>query len=120
MRLVALAISLVIAIVGMNGADDSSPKLAFPENYKSRVLYNVIDREDQKEVHEQYASLDAIEAAKAGKPLPYGTVVVSANYKAALDSEGTPVRDARGNLVAGELNRIAVMEKRPGWGAEFP
>ncbi|MGA8491268.1 MAG: hypothetical protein WB711_12650 [Terriglobales bacterium] len=43
--------------------DAGSEKVAFPANFKSGMLYNVIDRDDQKEVHQQYAK--AIEAAKA-------------------------------------------------------
>jgi len=100
--------------------DASSEKVAFPANFKSGVLYNVIDRDDQKEVHQQYTSPEAIEAAKAGKPLPAGTVITSANYKAVLDPHGNPIRDAKGNFVAGELDRVVVMEKRLGAGAAYP
>ena len=94
-------------------------KSVFPANYKSGVLYNVVDREDRKEVHEQYTSREAIEAAQAGKPLPSGTVITSANYKALLDTQGNPIRDAKGNLQVGELQRFNVMEKRPGAGAKY-
>jgi len=114
---IAFAGLLVIALAGV---DAGSEKVAFPTNFKSGVLYNVIDRDDQKEVHHQYTSLEAIEAAKAGKPLPAGTVITSANYKAVLDPQGNPIRDAKGNFVAGELDRVVVMEKRPGTGAAYP
>ena len=114
---IAFAGLLVIALAGV---DPGSEKVAFPTNFKSGVLYNVIDRDDQKEVHHQYTSLEAIEAAKAGKPLPAGTVITSANYKAVLDPQGNPIRDAKGNFVAGELDRVVVMEKRPGTGAAYP
>ena len=60
-------------------------KVAFPASYKSGVLYNVVDGEDLKEVHEQYTSREAIEAAKAGKLLPSGTVITAVAYKALLD-----------------------------------
>jgi len=114
-----------IALVGLLATllartDTSSEKVAFPANFKSGVLYNVIDRDDQKEVHQQYTSREAIEAAKAGKPLPAGTVITSANYKAVLDPHGNPIRDAKGNFVAGELDRVVVMEKRLGAGAAYP
>lgn len=112
-----VGISLITIAVRMEAGAE---KVAFPANYKSGVLYNIVDRDDQKEVHEQYTGREAIEAAQAGKPLPSGTVMVSANYKASLDSHGDPIRDARGHFLAGELYRIAVMEKRSGWGAEYP
>jgi plastocyanin len=108
---------LAIPLADVNAGSD---KVAFPANFKSSVLYNVIDRDDQKEVHEQYTSREAIAAAKAGKPLPEGTVITSANYKAMLDLQGNPIRDAKGNFVAGELDRVVVMQKRLGSGAAYP
>jgi plastocyanin len=115
------AIALVgLLVIPLAGVDAGSEKVAFPANFKSGVLYNVIDRDDQKEVHQQYTSREAIEAAKAGKPLPAGTVITSANYKAVLDPLGNPIRDAKGNFVARELDRVVVMEKRPGSGSAYP
>ena len=59
---IALATLVVIPFVRV---DAGSETVAFPANFKSGVLYNVIDREDQKEVHQQYTSREAIEAAKS-------------------------------------------------------
>jgi plastocyanin len=94
--------------------------LTFPTNYKSGVLYNSVDRDDRKEIHLQYTSRAAIEAAEAGKPLPDGAVITSVAYAAALDSKGNPLRDAKGNMVTGSLLRFVVMEKRAGSGAAIP
>lgn len=41
-------------------------------------------------------------------------------YKAQVDAQGNPVRDARGRFVKGEPLGVNVMEKRAGWGAEYP
>lgn len=117
---------LVVALVGMSvltpggSAQVMVPDIAFPTNYKSGVLYNSVDREDRKELHEQYTSRAAIQAAEAGKPLPDGTVITSVAYAAQLDSKGNPVRDAKGNMVAGALLRYVVMEKHRGWAAGIP
>lgn len=108
------------AITPVMWTDAVAEVVVFPANYKSGLLYNVVDREDRTEVHQQYTSREALDAAKAGRPLPRGTVITSANYKALLDLQGDPVRDARGDFLAGELVRIVVMEKRAGWGAEYP
>ena len=116
LRCIAIAFMGVL-VIPLAEVDAGSEKVAFPANFKSGVLYNVIDRDDQKEVHQQYTSHEAIEAARAGNPLPAGTVITSANYKAVLDPQGNPIRDAKGNFVAGELDRVVVMEKRPGAGA---
>jgi plastocyanin len=120
LRYTAVALVAVAVVISVERMDAGEEKVAFPANYKSGMLYNIVDREDQQEVHQQYASREAIEAAKAGRPLPLGTVITSANYKALLDAQGNPLRDAKGSLLAGELSRIAVMEKRSGWGAEYP
>jgi len=119
LRCTAIAIVglLVIPLAGVNAG---SEKVAFPANFKSGVLYNVIDRDDQKEVHQQYTSREAVEAAKAGKPLPAGTVITSANYKAVLDPQGNPIRDAKGHFVAGELDRVGRDGKAPGQRSRVP
>ena len=117
---------LVVALIGLSAltritwAHGLEPELAFPTNYKAGVLYNSIDRDDRKEIHEQYTSRAAIEAAKAGKPLPDGTVITSVAYAAQSDSKGNPIRDAKGNMLSGGLLRFVVMGKRSGSGAAIP
>ena len=50
---------LVVALIGISVltriicAHEVEPELAFPTNYKSGVLYNSIDREDRKEIHQR-------------------------------------------------------------------
>ena len=100
--------------------DAGADKIAFPESYKKGVLYIVADRYDVKQYRELYASPEAIEAAKAGKPLPRGTVLTLVQYKAQVDPQGNPVKDAKGRFVKGDLLAYTVMEKREGWGAEYP
>lgn len=63
---------------------------------------------------------EAIQATKDGKPLPPGTVLTLVQYKARVDAQGNSVKDAKGRFVKGDLIAYAVMEKRPGWGAEYP
>jgi len=123
MKFLLLSVAPLVAaaaITPLMWKDVVAQEVAFPTDYKSGVLYNIVDREDRTEVHQQYTSRKALEAAKAGRPLPRGTVITSANYKALLDPQGNPVRDARGNFLTGELVRIVVMEKREGWGREYP
>jgi len=42
------------------------------------------------------------------------------HFKARVNDKGELVKDPNGRLVKGELDRISVMEKRAGWGAEYP
>jgi hypothetical protein len=78
-------------------------KIAFPAVYRSGVLYATLDRADIKQHRELYAPLEAVAAAKAGKPLPEGTVLALVQYKVSLDDEGDPVKDANGRFVKAEI-----------------
>ena len=95
-------------------------KIVFPENFAKGTLYATVDRYDIKQYRELYATPAAVEAVRAGKPVPSGTVLTMVQYKAQLDAQGNPLKDGNGRFVKGELNGYAVMEKRTGWGAEYP
>jgi hypothetical protein len=70
------AVSLTVAVRA--GGD----KVVFPENYAKGVLYATVDRPDNKQYRELYTSKEAIDAVKAGRPIPDGTVITMVNYKA--------------------------------------
>jgi plastocyanin len=114
---VVLTAGLLVALPSSAGPD----KIAFPANWQKFVLYNTVDRPDVKQYRELYASSQAaVDAMKAGRPLPQGTVLVLVPYKAQVDAAGNPVKDANGRFVKGDLVGVNVMEKRAGWGAEYP
>jgi hypothetical protein len=95
-------------------------KVAFPENYAKGVLYTTVDRPDNKQYRELFSTPEAIAALKAGKPIPSGTVLTLVQYKAVLDAAGEPEKDANGRFKKGDLIGYTVMEKRDGWGTEYP
>jgi plastocyanin len=95
-------------------------KIAYPANCKVGTLYTIADRYDVKQYRELYTTPEAIAAAKAGKPLPAGTVITLIQHKAQVDAQGNPVKDGRGRFLKGDVVGCAVMEKRAGWGAEYP
>ena len=102
-------------------SDAGADKVAFPAAYKDGVLYTIADRYDVKQYRELYASpAAAVQAAKEGKPLPHGTVLTLVQYKAQVDPQGNPVKDSQGRFLKGDLIAYTVMEKRQGWGAEYP
>ena len=102
-------------------------KVKFP-HYQTHVLYDVLDQPENnadlghigKEVRELYVNPEALKGLKAGQPLPSGTVLSAPTFKALLDDKGEFVRDPNGRLIRGRLDRVVVMEKRTGWGAEYP
>jgi len=95
-------------------------KVAFPENYASGTLYAIVDRYDNKQYRELWATpASAVEAARKGQPIPSGTVLTLVQFKAQVDAQGNPVKDANGRFVKGDLVAYTVMEKRDGWGTEY-
>jgi hypothetical protein len=96
-------------------------KIAFPANYDKGVLYTTVDRADNKQYRELYVTpAAAVEAAKKGAPLPDGTVLTLVQYRAVLGADGKPTKDANGRFAKGDIIGYTVMEKRAGWGAEYP
>jgi len=115
--IVAITAAAAIAVPVLAGGD----KVAFPADYGKGVVYMTLDRPENKQVREYFTSQEAVDAAKKGAPLPNGTVITVAQYAAQLDPQGNPVKDANGRFV--KTNNIlgyTVMEKRTGWGAEYP
>jgi hypothetical protein len=111
----ALAALAVAAPVSAGG-----DKVAFPENHEAGVLFTTVDRADNKQFREFYTSQAALDAAQKGQPLPSGTVITMVQWKAKLDGQGNPEKGPDGRFIKGDLNGYAVMEKRTGWGAEYP
>ncbi|MCW5666618.1 MAG: cytochrome P460 family protein [Piscinibacter sp.] len=95
-------------------------KLKFPEGWNQGVLYATVDRPDTKQYREFYTSPEAVLAARAGKPIPHGTVITLAAYAAKLDAEGKPVKDANGRFVKDKLVAVNSMLKGEGLGADIP
>jgi hypothetical protein len=101
-------------------ATGSGPeKITFPL-YQSHTLVRIVDRDDIKEVREIFANPESIKAARAGEALPSGTTLTMVHFKARVSEKGELLRDPNGRLVKGDVDRIGVMEKRTGWGAEYP
>ena len=94
-------------------------KVVFPEGFDKGVLFTTVDRPDNKQFREFYASPAAVEAAKKGQPMPSGTVITMVQWRAKLDAAGNPEKGADGRFIKGDLNGYAVMEKRTGWGTEY-
>jgi hypothetical protein len=112
-----LSAGVVGAVAVRAGADNVN----FPANYAKGVLYTTVDRPDNKQYRELYITRYALDEVKAGRPLPSGTVITMVNYKAKLNAAGEPEKDANGRFIkTDQIAGIAVMEKRAGWGAEYP
>jgi len=114
-----MLVPMTLALASVPGSAGPE-KIAFPANYKDHVLYATVDRYDNKQYRELYGTPDAVKAAREGKPIPSGTVLTLIQYKAQVDAGGNPVKDANGRFIKGDLVGVTVMEKRTGWGTEYP
>ena len=83
-------------------------------------MFTTVDRADNKQYREVYTSQAALDAAKKGEPLPDGTVITLVQYRAKLGADGNPEKDANGRFIKTDLLAYTVMEKRKGWGTEYP
>jgi uncharacterized membrane protein YjfL (UPF0719 family) len=106
------------ALIGYS-AFAGGDKVAYPENFDKGTLYATVDRYDNKQYRELYATPAAVEAVRNGQPIPSGTVLTLVQYKAQLDAAGEPLKDANGRFQKGDLVAYTVMEKRDGWGTEY-
>jgi hypothetical protein len=111
-----LAVATGIALHVKAGGD----LVSFPAGYLAGVLYGTVDRADLKQHRELCASKIAADAAKAGQPLPSGSLLTMATFKAKLDAAGNPEKGADGRFIKGDPIGIFVMQKRTGWGGEYP
>ena len=116
----ATACAALAAVFAALPARAGGDLVKFPENYATGVLYTTVDRADNKQYRELYTTPAAIAAAKKGEPLPSGTVLTLVQYAAKLDAQGNPEKDANGRFIKGNLIAYTVMEKRAGWGKEYP
>jgi len=95
--------------------------LSFPEGYKdSFVKYHTINFPATRQVRYYFANKAAVQAAKAGKPLPDGAYLFVEVHAAKLDAEGKPVTGADGFFVPAKLIFYTAMAREAGWGRDIP
>jgi cytochrome c553 len=95
--------------------------VSFPENYKATYTkYLTINFPDTKQVRYYYANPAAVRAAKAGTPLPDGSMLFAEVYKAKLDADEKPVTGSDGFYVADAPMFYTAMGRDAGWGKDIP
>lgn len=93
----------------------------FPADYKATYkMYQTVNRADINQVRYLYANPVAWQAARDGKPLPDGAVLLLEAHAAKLDADKKPIVGSDGFYVADKLAFYTVMEHGPGWGKDFP
>ncbi len=95
-------------------------EVPLPVDYKSWPKFlTSVQRPDAKQVRDIYVN-QAGTKNRSGQPFAQGTVFVMENFAAQVDATGAPRASADGKLVKGDLLRVFVMAKGPGYGANVP
>jgi plastocyanin len=113
-------ILLLPAVMFSTFAYAGPDKIQFPSNYLKGTLYQTLDRHDNKQYRELYAPAEALEAVRKGKPIPYGTTLTLVQWSVEQDANGVPVKGADGRFIKKDIIGVTVMEKREGYGADYP
>lgn len=96
-------------------------QVTFPEGYKSSFTkYHTINFPATKQVRYYYANPAALQAAKAGKPMPDGSYLFAEVYAAKLDAEQKPVMGGDGFFVAEKPLFYTAMATGAAWGNDVP
>ena len=111
---------LVLGAVASTAAIAGPEKIKFPADYLKGVLYQTLDRPDSKQYRELYAPAAAVEAVRKGQPIPDGTVLTLVQWSVQQDDKGAPIKDANGRFIKKDIIGHTVMEKRKGFGADYP
>lgn len=99
----------------------AATRIPFPEGYRDTYTrYHIIDFPATKQVRHFFANPAAVQAARAGKPLPDGSALIAEVYAAKLDADGRPIVGADGFFVADRLLFFTAMARQAGWGDAIP
>lgn len=95
--------------------------VTLPASYSTGFTkYQTVNRTDLNQVRYLYANEVALRAAREGKPLPDGSLLVLEQHAAKLDADKKPVVGPDGYYVADRLLAYTVMERGAGWGKDIP
>ena len=114
---------LAAAGVLFASAVNAGPELVrFPTNYKSTFTF--VTTRDQhlggNSIVDIYANQVAVDSATGDGPLASGSFMLMEAYRAKVDDNGEPLLDENERFIKGEARGIVTMEKRAGWGTDYP
>ena len=97
-------------------------QVSFPADYKASGfrMYQTVNRSDINQVRYLWANSTAWQAARDGKPMPDGAVLVLEQHAAKLDENKKPVTGSDGFYVSDRLVAYAVMGTGKDWGKDVP
>jgi Cytochrome P460 len=122
---VRTALAVVLAAIASGAivapAPAEEPRIAFPVDYKSFDNYLSLDRvQNDDQIIRLFANDLARNAAREGRDLPVGAVIVGEVYKAKKGKDGKVIESSLGRRLRDKLAAVAVMQKGEGWGDTYP
>lgn len=87
-------------------------RMTLPANFPAGFTLYDTDESVDGPIAMRYANAIALRAARAGQPLPDGSVIIVANHAREKDAAGKPK--------AGAIQAYTGMESRAGWGEAIP
>lgn len=109
------------ATVPPEAAAIKKSKMTFPKDFpKGYTLYASVNHDEKSSVSQQWVNSVGLQAVKAGKPMPDGSVIIVANYAAKLGADKKPVVGKDGNWELDKVQGYEGMEARAGWGKDIP
>lgn len=129
MRAIVPTLVAIAALAGAGGAVLAQTRayapgpanIQLPADWEARFIrYSTVDNEQRRIVRNIFINPEAYFAARAGEPLPYGTLVLLADQRARAAPDGTLLRDAGGRLIPepGWLG-VNAQQKERGWGEGY-
>lgn len=92
-----------------------------PEDYpRGFTMYQTVNRPDINQVRYLYANEVALRAAREGRALPDGSVLVLEQHAARMGEDRKPVVGADGFFVRDRFLAYTVMGRQAGWGRDIP
>jgi cytochrome c553 len=93
----------------------------WPEGYEgSFTRYATVNRPDINQVRYLWANPVALDAARGGRSLPDGSVLLLEQHAVKMGGDGKPLVGADGYFERDRLLAYAVMERGAGWGSDIP
>jgi len=123
-ELIKFIATTIAAIFLIGTAQAGTENVKFPKGYdKKFVRYHAIDKPSKRfgPTHRIFfINKIGLNAVKAGKPLPNGTVIIREDWHVKNDGKKNAIKGANGKYLVTKKKGALVMEKGDGWGAEYP
>jgi len=117
----ALAATGAVALAQPRSYTPGPANIELPADWQSRFIrYAVVDNAERRLVRNIFINPEAFAEARAGQPLPYGTILLLADQRARSGPDGQLLRDMNGRLIPEPAwLSINAQEKERGWGEGY-